>query len=294
MVDRIYSNSEMMKNRSVTMSQEVNDIRNRMTLQGKAMSLYQAAMMFAIVKHQQLVDIWTWLGAYKKAMSKYADVKAEDEIVDFEERAAKIADQTVLDAQGGGQMKDLAAVNRAERLKAFTMFSNFMVSRWNLVREIVGRTRANPTPTAIMKAVVDLMLLGPAQVIGSYLLLAALRGDKPDEDELLKDIAVDPFQGIPLIGETANIIRYGWQRYRGPVGYQAPFVAAKLILSIRKAFGDDEVTPEFLKAFNEASGILVGTPSRQIESTFRGISDVYDGNSNLPAILFGPAHKRTD
>jgi hypothetical protein len=68
-------------------------------------SAIEASYFYLIQKMQLVADIPTWLGQYHKAVEKGADEKS----------AVAQADQAVLDAQGGGQIKDLAGIQRGGR-----------------------------------------------------------------------------------------------------------------------------------------------------------------------------------
>ena len=77
-----------------------------------------------IVFTQMLVDVPTWLGAYEKALSEGC--------VDAE--AVARADRAVVDAQGGGRLMDLSAVERGGPLsRIFTVFYTFFNSILNTV-----------------------------------------------------------------------------------------------------------------------------------------------------------------
>ena len=55
-----------------------------------------------MMKMQRSVDVPTWIGAYAKQL----------EINPDEQLARDIADQTVIDTQGSGMVKDLSGVER--------------------------------------------------------------------------------------------------------------------------------------------------------------------------------------
>jgi hypothetical protein len=82
------------------------------------------SFFWLIYKGQQVADIPTWLGAYEKAMSDTANDEA---------RAIALADQGVLDSQGGGQIKDLAGIQRGgPLLKLWTAFYSYFNVTYNL------------------------------------------------------------------------------------------------------------------------------------------------------------------
>jgi hypothetical protein len=120
---RIFEKSSFMRLRSKTLQREISEIRN--VVAGKN-SAVEASFFYLITKLQLVADIPTWLGQYHKAVEKGADEKS----------AVAQADQAVLDAQGGGQIKDLAGIQRGgPLLKLFTNFYSFFNTTYNLTGE---------------------------------------------------------------------------------------------------------------------------------------------------------------
>ena len=143
-----------MRLRSKTQMREINEIRN--TVQGgnnKLMSSY----FWMISRAQMIVDYPTWLGAYEKAMDQdYSD-----------KEAIALADQAVIDSQGGGQIKDLAAVQRGSPvLKLWTAFYHFFNTTYNLTAESVGRTNFRNIKDVGVLAVDMLMLYTVPAILG--------------------------------------------------------------------------------------------------------------------------------
>jgi hypothetical protein len=110
-----------------------------------------------------------------------------------EERVAQ-ADQAVLDAQGGGQIKDLAGIQRGgPLLKLFTNFYSFFNTTYNLTGEAVGRTKF-AIRSRSGRLAVDLLLLYTVPAVLGTLLKAALHsGDDgaDDEKKLVRQVIAD-------------------------------------------------------------------------------------------------------
>src|SRR5688572_7953070 len=104
-----------MRERGRTQQREINEIRNQVGVEtGRFTGLVNEVLskttfntvtkqgiadsfFWMIQTMQRVADVPTWLGAYEKAMAAGEP----------EARAVALADQAVLDAQGGGQIKDL-------------------------------------------------------------------------------------------------------------------------------------------------------------------------------------------
>jgi hypothetical protein len=91
--------SEFMRNRARTRFREINELRNKVQDENVPLAVAKQGTYFLMMRAQQIVDIPTWVGAYEKAI---ADQQPED-------RAVALADQAVIDAQGGGQFAGFAA-----------------------------------------------------------------------------------------------------------------------------------------------------------------------------------------
>jgi hypothetical protein len=167
--------SEFMANRARTRFRELNELRNRVQDQGAFKAFIGRYAYFLMLRCQQMVDVPTWWGAYEKALADGND----------ETRAIALADQAVIDSQGGGQVKDLAAIERggpAQRL--FTVFYAFMNTALNVG---VAQTMTADTPAKRAKLAVDyLMLYVVPAVLGYYLKEALTPGDSGDDDDLEK------------------------------------------------------------------------------------------------------------
>jgi hypothetical protein len=115
--------SAMMANRAKTLNREINEIQSLVRDKSKVRQVADRVMFLPLTMTQQLVDLPTWWGAYQKALDGGEQ----------EARAVALADQAVLDAQSGGQVKDLAASSAGgPLLKLWTTFYGFFNSTYNL------------------------------------------------------------------------------------------------------------------------------------------------------------------
>ena len=274
-VARIYEQSEFMRLRGRTMQREISEIRNR--VKGRD-SKIEASFFLLIQKMQLVADVPTWLGAYEKAMAQFNGDEA---------KAAALADQAVLDAQGGGQVKDLAGIQRGNAyLKLFTNFYSFFNTTYNLTAESFHRTRFKK-PAEVGLFAVDMLLLYTVPAVLSQLLRDALKGE--DEDDRLKRLlaAQASYLTGTMVGlrEMSSALQ-GFAGYSGPAG--ARFYAELAKLGTQISQGDTDEA--FWKALNSVAGVLFHYPSGQVQRTAEGVAALEDGSAENPGVLLtGPA-----
>ncbi|SPA25866.1 hypothetical protein CBM2623_A170020 [Cupriavidus taiwanensis] len=281
---QIYAMSDFMRLRAKTMQREINEIRNK--VQGKDSKL-EASYFYLIQKAQLVADIPTWWGAYEKAMAESGM---------SEDRAIALADQAVLDSQGGGQVKDLAAIQRGGAgKKLFTSFYSFFNTTYNLTAEVVGRTDFKK-PRDVAMLVCDLLLLYTIPAAVSTLIKAALHGDD-DQEKLLRSLIADQlnylFGTMVLLREAGAAVQAtagaGGVDYTGPAAVRFFAELAKLGKQVQQGEPDEA----FWKALNSVGGIIFHYPAGQINSTISGINALADGKTENPgALLVGAPPKR--
>ena len=279
-VAAVYEKSEFMRLRGKTMQREISEIRN--TVSGTD-SRITASYFYFIQKLQIVADMPTWLGMYTKAI--------ETMNVD-EATAVALADQAVLDAQSGGQVKDLAAIQRGgPMLKLFTNFYSFFNTTFNLTRAAYGRTNFyKPGEAGLF--LVDMLLLYTVPAVLGTLLKAALQGDTDDEDELAKKLIAD--QMNYLLGTMVGLREIGGATaaalglpsgYSGPAGVRFFSEVQKLAKQVEQG----EADAAFFKALNSSAGILFHYPAGQLNRTTEGVNAYLNGETENPAALIvGP------
>lgn len=284
-VSKMHEMSDFMRLRAKTMQREINDIRNKVS--GKDSKL-EAAYFYLQAKTQLIVDTPTWWGAYEKAL-------AQDEMT--EDKAIALADQAVIDAQGSGQTKDLAGIQRGGAgMKLFTTFYSFFNTTFNLTAEAYGRTDfKKPGEIALFAADVALLYSIPALL--TTLLKATLMGDWDDEEKLVKKIIGDQisFAMGTVVGlrEAAAGVQAATGTGEG-FGYTGPasvrFFAD--IFNLGKQINQGEADEAFWKALDNTGGVLFHYPAGQINRTASGIAALMDGRTENPmAIVMGAPRK---
>lgn len=284
----VHEMSDFMANRARTRFRELNELRNQVQDQSAFNEFIGRYAYFMMMQVQQVVDVPTWWGAYEKAIA------AGNE----ETRAVALADQAVIDAQGGGQTKDLSAIERGgPALRLFTVFYSFMNTALNLG---VAQTMGANTPAKRAKLAVDYLMLYTVPAVLGYTLKAALTpGDSGDDDleEIAKKLAAEQLSylmGLMVVvrefNEVAKMVTgnpsFG---YQGPAGIRA--------ISDAQKFGQQAMQGEFDDAFRKSAvnliGDFTGLPAAQINRTITGTQALAEGKTENPAaVAFGFQEKR--
>lgn len=243
---------------------------------------------FAMMANVQFysVDVPTWYGALLKAQA--ASMSEADAIAE--------ADQAVIDAQGGGELHQTAAMQTgagtryAAALRLLTNFMSYMVTTYNLATQ---RARNARTPAQLAALAFDMAILFSIPVAGKMLLDAWTKGggDGEDDDDPLweaymrEQIAflLSPFVGISQVaGTVRGDDAYG---YRGPAGLGV-FAEAT---NAGKALAEADFDASFWRPANKVAGMVFHYPASQIDASIRGAAAYFNGETDNPAaFLVGP------
>ena len=268
--------SEFMRNRGNTRLREIREVAATINGAGKIRKFLNKYSYWLMMKMQQVVDTAIWHGALAKAMDSGKDL----------DTAIKLADQTVLDTQGGGQIKDLSEFERGSNTqKLFTVFYAYMNTALNQ-----GFVEAK-TQKSKAKLAANLMMIYVVPTALTALMKSALIPGDDDED-LAKKLAKEQisfllglFVGGREMAQLANIMTgdrfYG---YAGPSGLRP--------IDDTYKFAQQAAQGEFDSAFVRASvnllGDAFGLPSAQINRTIKGAQALQDDETDNPAaLLFG-------
>jgi hypothetical protein len=278
-VKLVHNQSPFMLARHDTMMREINEIRNAVRVKGKLAPL-EDSFFWLITRMQMVTDIPTWLAAYEKAMAENVD----------EARAVDLADSTVLETQGGGQIKDLARVQRGgPLLKLWTNFYSYFNVTYNMTAESFRRTLRHPSQVG--RLAVDLFLLYVVPSVLATLIKEGLRGDTDDKDKLLEKIVREQagyILGTVLLARELSGAVQGFYGYEGPAGARLFAEAGNLIKQIEQG----EVDEAMMKALNNAAGILFHYPSGQVQRTVEGFVAMSENRTQNPmALIVGPERK---
>ena len=227
-----------------------------------------------IVFTQMLVDVPTWLGAYEKALSEGC--------VDAE--AVARADRAVVDAQGGGRLMDLSAVERGGPLsRIFTVFYTFFNSILNTVMV------SKHTKGRMAFAADALLLLCFQPVIETFLregIKAGVAGADPDDwwehcVEKAPWSVVDFNLGLfVFLREFAGIT----DSYTGPSGMKKFQDVRRFAQQVEQG----EFDMAFWKSLTNMTGAIFGLPAAPITRAMTGIGALERGKTDNPlAVIFG-------
>lgn len=267
--------SDFMANRSRTRFRELNEVAN--TLNGNKVRLFLSRYAYwLMMKVQQVVDTVVWHGALAKALSDGHG----------QESAARLADQAVLDTQGGGQVKDQSALERGGNLsKLFTVFYSYMNAALNqgVVQMYTQQNR--------MRLAAELLLIWVIPNVLTVLMKEALvPGD--DGEDLAKKLAKEQisfmlglFVGARELSSLGAIVTgskdFG---YSGVGGTRVISDALRFAKQARQGEADEA----FVRASINFSGSLFGLPAAQANRSLKGYRALKEGKTNNPAaLLFG-------
>lgn len=268
--------SEFMRNRGNTRLREIREVAATINGAGKVRKFLNKYSYWLMMKMQQVVDTAIWHGALAKAMDSGKDL----------DTAIKLADQTVLDTQGGGQIKDLSEFERGSNTqKLFTVFYAYMNTALNqgFVEVKTQKSKA--------KLAADLMMIYVVPTALTALMKSALIPGDDDED-LAKKLAKEQisfllglFVGGREMAQLANIITgdrfYG---YAGPSGLRPIDDTYKFAQQAAQG----EIDHALVRASINLLGDVYGIPSAQINRAIKGAEALQNDETDNPAaLLFG-------
>lgn len=271
----IYEQSDFMRLRAQTMQREISEIQNQVENRNHPV---RDSFFWMIQKLQLIADVPTWVGQYEKMIAAG----------ETHERAVELADQAVIDSQGGGQIKDLAAIQRGGPMqKLWTNFYSYFSTTYNLSAEAVGQYKMTGNKGKLASDAFVLLVL-PA--ILSYLVRNAIKGDIPDDpEELAKDLANEQLGYIfgMMVGARDLYSAATW-------GNEAPAGMAVFgqVSDFATQVGQGEVDAAALRAGNRLAGTVFHYPAAQVQRTVEGMEAVIDGRTKNPAApLLGPSRE---
>lgn len=261
----------------------LNEVRNVVQGESRTMRQVEIAAYYLTLQSQRVVDMCTWLGQYSKMI---AEGKTQ-------EQAIALSDQAVIDAQGSGMTKDLAAVMRGSgKKKILTMFYSFFNSTYNMiaVKQMTSRDAADIAATYFRVIVVPATL--------SYMLKQLLKPSVDDEEKDLTEIARElagenlSYLMNTVIGvrELAPLAQSVFDSDNRPLTYGGPAVFGgigdgyRFVNQVRQG----ELDAGFRRAFFSILGWGTGLPTAQLNRTLDGLTALYEGKTGSPlAPMFG-------
>ncbi len=300
----VQERSLMMRSRSTTATQDLSDLRVTLSQANSWFDRLLRTVSADHVTRQQIVDafLWhiglaqkvadmpTWLGAYEKALATGTTTD--------EETAARLADQAVLDSQGGGQIKDLSQLQRGGPIaRLFMTFYSYGSTLYNATADAYGKTSVK-NPLSIARFLGDLSLLYFFPALGTVLAshLLGRTGDEDDDEagfvaEIGEEMLGTALNTMVLVREL-GLIRYSGGEARGwagPSGARAISLVYRLAAQAQQGEFDEGLW----KALNAVAGVLFRYPAAQVQRTVDGWVALQEGESENPAaLLVGPTRAR--
>ena len=295
----VYERSEVMRNRATTQQREIAEVRNKVSdksplrkaiaktlsiapgVEGDAViDAVQNSYFFFITKAQLIADLPTWVGQYEKSMAAG----------ETEDRAAALADQAVLDTQGGGQIKDMAGVQRGPvYLKLFTNFYSFFNATLNMNADRIAQLRREGI-TDIPAFAADMLLINVLPSVLGTLIYTLLLGDDDDRDieGFIKKAGGDliGYMMSQIVGlrEFSGLATGGDTTYAGPAGTRFFKETTNLANQVRQGEADEAA----FRAANKTAGILFKYPSTAVDRFVRGSAALEQGEAGPLAPVVGP------
>jgi hypothetical protein len=275
----IYEKSDFMRLRDKTFNRELNEINGRVNSgKSKPRQIYDASLFIMMQKMQKVADVPTWIGAYDKAKDGGAT----------EEESSALADQAVLDSQGGGQIKDLAELQRKHPM--LSMFYSYFNVTYNLAAESTAKTDFK-SPAAVAGWMADMMLLMVIPAIGPAMILELLRGGGSDDPEEWAKMLAEWQAGyllgtVMLLRELSGTVS-GFD-YAGPPAGRVVTDLTRMGTQVNQGEIDEGFVISAVRLFGSATGI----PTVQIIRSWKGWNAWADGDAPPTAILLGPPPPR--
>lgn len=287
--------SKFMRDRDRTQQREISEVLNTLRV-GDKYAKFKASYFYLIQKMQRTVDVPTWWGAYDKALEQLQIETAVDaeQRKAIEEKAVALADQAVLDSQSGGQLKDLARIQRGGPFqKLWTNFYSYFSATYNLNVEAFRKMDIKNNPASALTFLGDMVVLNIMPVLMSVALKEMFRGDCGDDMECLagklKDEQVSYLFGqLVLLREVsagAQVVAGGKSYgYTGPAGLRP--LADIYKMSVQAAQG--EIDEGFRKAALQLTGDLLHLPTGQVNTMIDGFTAVENGEVTGARAVLAP------
>jgi hypothetical protein len=284
----IRGKSEFMRLRSKTFNRELREIQGRVGGKSKAMVAVDGGLFWMMQKMQLVADVPTWVGQYEKTMAEGPKADTDDARAELEARAVADADRAVIEAQGGGSIKDLAEVQRKHPM--LTQFYSYFSVTLNLTAERTAATDFK-NPRAVAGWLGDMALLLAIPAILPALILATLRGGDDDDESMAEKVA--KWQAGYLLGLVVGV-----RELSGALGgfdYAGPPVG-RIVGDIGKAgqqTAQGEVDDAAVLAYARLIGTAFGIPVTQIIRSYKGWKAWDEGEEGAGAqsVLLGPPAK---
>lgn len=282
------------------LTQDLQDVRASMSRKGgwfdkavRAISgdhLTQQGILDSYMWHiglaQSVADVPTWLGAYEKEMAANpAD----------EPRAIALADQAILDSQGGSHIKDLAQVQRGgPLLKLWMTFASYSVMILNATARAAIQTDFR-SPAALLRFASRMsMLYVVPNLLTEIMRCGVGRANCDDSATFIQRVggqalntAMNGVLGVRELTAAANVVvgaDTGSHGYEGTASTRLFQTVTNAAIQWHQGKWDEGAE----RAFFAASGLIFNYPASQVQRSIDGFVALEEGRSSNPfALLVG-------
>lgn len=223
----------------------------------------------------------TWLAAYQNA------TKADPSLL--HEEAVRIADDKVFSTFGGGEVKDLAAVQDTEAMKPFTMFYGFFSAVYNMTRANKRQAQRMWREGHQFKATAHVLEYLLWNIVVMNALSEVFSGRPPDDDDeenllgwFAGKAASYTFAMVPFIRDIERMVERGKRDIEitplgAPLQAGGHIIEELIAMGQRGIEGDDLEPMKVVKPIAELSAMLEGLPVAQGKITGGYIWDMWTG-----------------
>ena len=264
--------SEFMANRISSYDREIRDMSKKLKPNASYFEVVDTFRKHAFTPmgiFQLAVDLPTWWGAYYKGLDEYGG---------DDTKAIAFADSTVRLTQSGGNVEDLAAIQRGGEIqRLFTMFYSYFSALYNLSALQFGMMKTDNKQEAVMRAANMALMLWFVPAVFSEI----VAGRGPDEDEekwkwLAQNLLSYPFQTVVGVRDMANGI-FSEFDYQITPAQGAPASIVKWVKNVYDAVAEGK-TDRLLKSSVEAVGFAAQLPIKQAVISVGNVWEYINGD----------------
>lgn len=257
---QVIEDSDFMKSRSQgSFQKEIIDAQRVMKKWTFIPEGLRSSYFYLIIKAQQVVDMASWLGAFRKGLDKFGD----------KQKAVQFADGLVRRAQASGIWTDRTAIERGtlsrnvqqvEFVRSFTAFTSYFLAKASNAYERTAVADFK-SPKGVATWAWDMGLMFTVEAMA----VALIRGNWPDSDDpeadsfswfMAKESLKTAFGTLPLLRDFAGEV----QGFRGGGVWGT---AAYRFAGAWNQVQQGEVDLAAIKGVNNFLGLMLHYPSVQ-------------------------------
>lgn len=297
--DEIADKSQFMSERQTTFNKDIYDLYEDPKLgpvasrweelRGNIVAPLGLWLMTKVQYHA--VDVPTWLAGYQQGLRRFGGDEA---------KAIANADDIVKRAQASGLFSDRSAIERGsvsrtarqnDVVRLFTTLGSYMFAKFNVAYERSAKAKhtilnEGVSPKSAQEALswtLDMAFLFTLEAV----MYAAIKGRLPDDEDeddkwstfLGRETALSVLSTIPFVRDISSVAT----GFGGGGAYGA--ITEEFAMPLVQA-GQGEVDKAFVKSVINATGLMTGVPSTQINRVVDAGWRTAEGDDVSPAEYF--------